>query len=166
MTTQPFKLHFTDTEQYFFRPPGLVLLTFITTHLSQFRFTFRDTRQSISGVDPLHHGKLAVIYPQIHDQRLSRVRSAADVFVLVGSLAEAFVCIHLGTAFLSLLFDVLSTSFQLDEKVADLLCRRGPGQPLSSSLARRVRVQLLPLSPLLFVRGVRGHRRLDLFKGP
>ena len=154
MTTQPFKLHFTDTEQYFFRPPGLLSVT------------FTDTRQSISGVDPPHHGKLAVIYPQIHDQRLSRVRSAADVFVLVGSLAEAFVCIHLGTAFLSLLFDVLSTSFQLDEKVADLLYRRGPGQPLSSSLARRVRVQLLPLSPLLFVRGVRGHRRLDLFKGP
>ena len=90
-TTQPFKLHFTDTEQYFFRPPGLLSVT------------FTDTGQSISGVDPPHHGKLAVIYPQIHDQRLSRVRSAVDVFVLVGSLAEAFVCIHLGTAFLSLL---------------------------------------------------------------
>ena len=40
---------------------------------------------------------------------------------------------------------------------------RGPDQPSSSSLARRVRVQPLPLSPLLFGRGVRGHRRLDLF---
>ena len=59
-----------------------------------------------------------------------------------------------------------STSSQLDEKVADLLYRRGPDQPSSSSLARRVRVQPLLLSLLLFVRGVRGHRRLDLFKGP
>ena len=62
-----------------------------------------DTLQSISGVDPPHHRKLAVIYPRILDHRLSRVRSATDVFVLVDSLAEAFVCIHLGTAFLSLL---------------------------------------------------------------
>ena len=45
----------------------------------------------------------AVIFPRILDHRLSRVRSATDVFVLVDSLAEAFVCIHLGTAFLSLL---------------------------------------------------------------
>ena len=86
-----------------------------------------------------------------------------------------------GTAFLSLsrravgqyfdLFDVLltrmavseadvdiwtatmaSTSSQLDEKVADHLYRRGPDQPSSSSLARRVRVQPLLLSLLLFVR--------------
>ena len=62
-----------------------------------------DTLQSISGVDPPHHGKLAVIYPRILDQRLSRVGSATDVFVLVDTLAEAFVCIYLGTAFLSLL---------------------------------------------------------------
>ena len=59
-----------------------------------------------------------------------------------------------------------STSSQLDEKVADPHYRHGPGQPLSSSLARRVRVQLLPLSPLLFVCGVRAHRLLDLIKGP
>ena len=45
-----------------------------------------------------------------------------------------------------------STSSQLDEKVADLLYRRGPDQPSSSSLARRVRVQPLLLSLLLFVR--------------
>ena len=62
-----------------------------------------DPLQSISGVDLPHHCKLAVIYPRILDYRLSRVRSATDVFVLVDSLADAFVCIHLGTAFLSLL---------------------------------------------------------------
>ena len=45
-----------------------------------------------------------------------------------------------------------STSSQLDEKVADLPYRRGPDQPSSSSLARRVRVQPLLLSLLLFVR--------------
>ena len=45
-----------------------------------------------------------------------------------------------------------STSSQLDEKVADLLYRRGSDQPSSSSLARRVRVQPLLLSLLLFVR--------------
>ena len=66
ITTRPFKLHFAVTEQYFLRPPGLLSVT------------FTDTRQSISGVDPPHHGKLAVIYPQIHDQRLSRVRSAVE----------------------------------------------------------------------------------------
>ena len=59
-----------------------------------------------------------------------------------------------------------STSSQLDEKVADLPYRRGPDQPSSSSLARRVRVQPLLLSLPLFVRYVRGHRRLDLFQGP
>ena len=101
MTTRPFKLHFAVTEQYFLRPPG------------QLSVTFTDTRQSISGVDPPRHGKLAVIYLQIHDQRLSRVRSAADVFVLVGSLAEAFVCIHLGTAFLSLLRHARGQYFDL-----------------------------------------------------
>ena len=61
---------------------------------------------------------------------------------------------------------LVSTSSQLDEKVADPHYRHGPGQPLSSTLARRVRVQPLLLSLLLFGRGVRGHRRLDLFKGP
>ena len=84
MATQPFKLHFAVTEQYFLRPPGLLSVTYMI-------------RQSISGVDPPHHCELAVIYPQILDHRLSRVRSAADVFVLVDSLAEAFVCILLGT---------------------------------------------------------------------
>ena len=45
-----------------------------------------------------------------------------------------------------------STSSQLDERVADFHYRRGPDQPSSSSLARRVRVQPLLLSLLLFVR--------------
>ena len=49
-------------------------------------------------------------------------------------------------------------SSQLDEKVADPHYRHGPGQPPSSSLARRVRVQPLLLFLLLFVRRVRGHR--------
>ena len=44
-----------------------------------------------------------------------------------------------------------STSSQLVEKMAVLHYRRGPGQPLSSSLARRVRVQPLLLF-LLFDR--------------
>ena len=47
---------------------------------------------------------------------------------------------------------LVSTSSQLDEKVADPHYRHGPGQPLSSTLARRVRVQPLLLSLLLFVR--------------
>ena len=72
-----------------------------------------DTLQSISGVDPPHHCKLAVINPRILDHRLSRVRSATDAFVLVDSLAEAFVCIHLGTAFLSLLRHARGQSFNL-----------------------------------------------------
>ena len=59
-----------------------------------------------------------------------------------------------------------STSSQLDEKVADLLYRRGPDQPPSSSLARRVRVQPLLLSLPLFVRCVRALRHLDFFKVP
>ena len=120
MTTQPFKLHFTDTEQYFLRPPGLLSVT------------FTDTRQSISGVDPPHHGKIALIYPQILNQRLSPVRSAEEVFALVDCHSEVDVDIWTAT--------MASTSFQLDEKVANLRYRRGPGQPLSSSLARRVRV--------------------------
>ena len=118
------------------------------------------------------------------------------------SLAEAFVCIHLGTGGtpeVSILtfkrkpaFDVLlircrfradieswiatfastsshldeKVSSQLDEKVVDPHYRHGPGQPLSSSLARRVRVQPLLLFLLLFVRRVRGHSLLDLIKGP
>ena len=44
-----------------------------------------------------------------------------------------------------------SASSQLVEKMADLHYRRGPGQPLSSSLARRVRVLPLLVSLLLFV---------------
>ena len=60
----------------------------------------------------------------------------------------------------------VSTSSQLDEKVADPHYRHGPGQPLSSTLARRVRVQPLLLFPLLFVRRVRGHSLHDLIKGP
>ena len=47
---------------------------------------------------------------------------------------------------------LVSTSSQLDEKVADPHHRHGPGQPLSSTLARRVRVQPLLLSLLQFVR--------------
>ena len=44
--------------------------------------------------------------------------------------------------------------------------RRGPGQPLSSSLARRVRVHPLLLFLLLFVCRVRGHDLLELCNGP
>ena len=61
---------------------------------------------------------------------------------------------------------LVSTSSQLDKKVADPHYRHGPGQPLSSTLARRVRVQPLLLSLLLFARRVRGHRLHDLIKGP
>ena len=96
------------------------------------------------GVDPPHHGRVAVTFPQILNQRLSRVGSAEDVFALVDSRSEADVDIWIAT--------LASTSSQLDEKVADFLYRRGPDQPLSSSLARRVRVQPLLLSLLLCVR--------------
>ena len=34
-TTQPFKLHFTVTEQYFLRPPGLLSVTFMIRHQFQ-----------------------------------------------------------------------------------------------------------------------------------
>ena len=110
------------------------------------------------GVDPPHHGRVAVTFPRILNQRLSRVRSAVELFVLVDCHSEADVDIWTAT--------MASTYSQLDEKVADLLYRRGPDQPSSSSLARRVRVQPLLLSLLLFVRWARGHRHLDLFKGP
>ena len=70
--------------------------------------------------------------------------SAEEVFALVDCHSEVDVDIWTST--------LASTSSQLDEKVAELLCRRGPDQPSSSSLARRVRVQLLLLSLLLFVR--------------
>ena len=96
------------------------------------------------GVDPPHHGSVAVTFPQILNQRLSRVRSAVELFVLVDCHSEADVDIWTAT--------MASTSSQLDEKVADLPYRRGPDQPSSSSLARRVRVQPLLLSLLLFVR--------------
>ena len=96
------------------------------------------------GVDPPHHGSVAVTFPQILNQRLSRVMSAVELFVLVDCRSEADVDIWTST--------MASTSSQLDEKVADLLYRRGPDQPSSSSLARRVRVQPLLLSLLLFVR--------------
>ena len=100
-------------------------------------------RRSTSGVDPPHHGRVAVTFPQSLNQRLSRVRSAEEVFALVDCHAEADLDIWFAT--------LASTSSQLDEKVADLLFRRGPDQPSSSSLARRVRVQPLLLSLLLFV---------------
>ena len=172
MTTQPFKLHFTDTEQYFLRPPvccrsrsqihgslSLVLihLTMANLLLSIHRFTTNDCR----GSGPRRRC--------LSSSTVSRRPSFASIWGLHSyPSCLTFVDSHFG-------FEVdvdiwtstmASTSFQLDEKVADLLYRRGPGQPLSSSLARRVRVQLLPLSPLLFVRGVRPHRHLDLFKGP
>ena len=96
------------------------------------------------GVDPPHHGSVPVTFPQILNQRLSRVRSAVELFVLVDCHSEADVDLWTAT--------MASTSFQLDEKLTNLLYRRGPDQPSSSSLARRVRVQPLLLSLLLFVR--------------
>ena len=84
--------------------------------------------------------------------------SAVELFVLVDCRSEADVDIWTAT--------MASTSSQLDGKVAHLLYRRGSDQPSSSSLARRVRVQPLLLTLLLFVRCVRGHSHLDLFKGP
>ena len=101
-------------------------------------------RGSGLGVDPPHNGSVAVTFPQILNQRLSRVRSAVELFVLVDCHSEADVDIWTAT--------MASTSSQLHEKVADLPYRRGPDQPSSSSLARRVRVQPLLLSLLLFVR--------------
>ena len=89
------------------------------------------------------------------------------------SLAEAFVCIHrfaVGfeqTSKVGLRLSplpLLSSMRKCGE--SGLHYRHGPGQPLSSSLARRVRVQPLLLFLLLFVRRVRGHRLLDLIKGP
>ena len=53
-------------------------------------------RGSGIGVDPPHHGRVAFTFPQILNQRLSRVRSAEEVFALVDSHSKAFDCIHLG----------------------------------------------------------------------
>ena len=64
--------------------------------------------------------ELRLSFPQILDHRLSRVRSAEDVFVLVDSLAEAFVCIYLGTAFLSLLRHARGQYFDLQAKIQRL----------------------------------------------
>ena len=91
--THPFQLHFADTEQYFLRPPGLLSVAFITRHHFQLH-------GGLSLV--LIHLTMAKLYPQILNQRLSRVRSAEDVLALVDSLSDAFNCIHLETAFLSL----------------------------------------------------------------
>ena len=68
------------------------------------------------GVDPPHHGSVAVTFPRILNQRLSL--SAVELFVLVNCHSEADVDIWTAT--------MASTTFQLDEKVADLPYRRGP----------------------------------------
>ena len=92
MTTHAFQLHFADTEQYFLRPPGLLSVTFMIRHHFQLHVSLPLV---------LFHLTMAKLYPQTLNQRLSRVRSAEDVFALVDRLSEAFNCIHLGTAFLS-----------------------------------------------------------------
>ena len=49
------------------------------------------------GVDPPHHGSVAVTFPQILNQRLSQVRSAVELFVLVDCHSEADVDIWTAT---------------------------------------------------------------------
>ena len=71
-------------------------------------------------------------------------KPAFDILLTRMAISEADVDIWTAT--------IASTSSQLDEKVAVPHYRHGPGQPLSSTLARRVRVQPLLLSLLLFVR--------------
>ena len=105
MTTQPFKLHFTDTEQYFLRPPGLLSGTFMVRHLFQIHTSPSQTCCYLST-----------------DSRPTTVavRSAMDVFVLVDCHSEADVDIWTAT--------MASTSSHLDEKVAVLHYRHGPGR--------------------------------------
>ena len=104
MTTQPFKLHFAVTEQYFLRPPGLLSVTFMIRHQFQIHCILSVV---------LIHLTMANLLLSIHRFSTNDCRGSGDVFVLVDSLAEAFVCIHLGTAFPSLLRHARGQYFDL-----------------------------------------------------
>ena len=160
MTTRPFKLHFADTEQYFLRPPGLLSVTSFdhTSPLQTSCYLSTDSRPTtVAG--QVRDGRVC---PRRQSCGGLRLHPSGDCIPipLAARQRSVFWSLYAKTSVCDVLPLIRMASSRSTSKVGLRLSplplltsmRKCGPSITSSSLARRVRVQPLLLSLLLFVR--------------